>query len=29
MGYDAAQLLEMTQVQLDDLFRASPARHAF
>lgn len=25
MAYDAAQLLEMTQAQLDDLFRASPA----
>jgi hypothetical protein len=25
MAYDAAQLLEMTQTQLDDLFRASPA----
>ena len=25
MAYDAAQLLEMTQGQLDDLFRASPA----
>jgi hypothetical protein len=25
MAYDAAQLLEMTQPQLDDLFRASPA----
>ena len=25
MTYDAAQLLEMTQVQLDDLFRASSA----
>ena len=25
MAYDAAQLLDMTQTQLDDLFRASPA----
>lgn len=25
MAYDAAQLLQMTQSQLDDLFRASPA----
>jgi len=25
MAYDVAQLLEMTQTQLDDLFRASPA----
>ena len=25
MAYDAAQLMDMTQVQLDDLFRASPA----
>ena len=25
MAYDAAQLIEMTQAQLDDLFRASPA----
>jgi hypothetical protein len=25
MAYDAAQLLDMTQPQLDDLFRASPA----
>ena len=25
MAYDAAHLLEMTQTQLDDLFRASPA----
>ena len=25
MAYDAAQMLEMTQPQLDDLFRASPA----
>jgi hypothetical protein len=25
MAYDVAQLLEMTQIQLDDLFRASPA----
>ena len=25
MAYDAAQLMDMTQAQLDDLFRASPA----
>ena len=25
MAYDAAQLMEMSQTQLDDLFRASPA----
>jgi hypothetical protein len=25
MAYDAAQLMAMTQVQLDDLFKASPA----